>query len=390
VGGPQSFPTFPFHHAFYKTMDMSVFKNKIVYIGSTSSILHDNFFSPFSTNDESMPGVEIHANLLDTILSGQYLRFVSGAMESVLILGLGLLTGFLTFKLKPLPGLLVMLLELAAYASLVFYAFLHQNLVLPLVSPLASVFFTFAGPAVWRAVDEERRAREVRGQFSRYVSKAIVDEILKDPAKISLGGTSKEVSILFSDVRGFTAMSESMSAENVVEILNEYLTAMVDIVIANNGTLDKYVGDAVMAVWGSPLSDPEHRRRSVTTAVQMMEKLHELQKKWAKEGRPPIDIGIGVHSGHVIAGNMGHLHYKMDYTVIGDDVNTAARLESANKELRSHIIISGATYEGCKDLVEVVQHPPIKVKGKAKALEVYEVVGWKGKKGAWAIPLPLH
>lgn len=391
VGGPASFPTFSFHNVFNKSMDMSVFKDKIVYIGSTSSILHDNFFSPFSTQAEDMPGVEIHANLIDTIFSGHYLKSIPSSKEALLILGLGFLTTLMTFKIKSWQGILVVLVELGAYVWLVFFAFLHDRWMLPLVSPVASIFLSFAGLAAYRGVVEERRAKEIRGQFSRYVSKSIVDEILKDPSKIKLGGQRKEVTILFSDVRGFTSMSESMSAEQVVEILNEYLTAMVDIVIANGGTLDKYVGDAVMAIWGSPLEDPRHRERSVTAAVQMMESLQKLRAKWVAEGKAPMDIGIGLNSGHVVAGNMGHLHYKMDYTVIGDDVNLAARLESANKEMRSHLLISGSTYEGCKDLVEVIEHDPIKVKGKAKAVGVFEVIGWKGKGRAdWAVPLEVH
>ena len=173
-----------------------------------------------------------------------------------------------------------------------------------------------------------------------------------------------------------------------MEVLNEYLTAMVDVVIANNGTLDKYVGDAIMAVWGSPLPDPQHKQNALRTAVQMMEVLQELQVKWKEEGKPHIDIGIGVNTGHVVAGNMGHHDFKMDYTVIGDDVNLAARMESANKEMKSHVLITGSTYEGCEDLVEVVRHPPIHVKGKEAAIDVYEVVGWKKQGRAnWAVPL---
>jgi adenylate cyclase len=284
-------------------------------------------------------------------------------------------------------GMIAMASLELAYLGVAVLAFTRLRLLLPMAAPMIAVFVSFAAITAWRLVVEERRSREIRNQFSRYVSKAIVDELLKDPGKIKLGGQLKEVTILFSDVRGFTAMSETMSAEDVVSILNEYLTAMVDIVIANDGTLDKYVGDAVMAVWGSPLEDLKHREKSVACAVQMMEKLEELRAKWTAEGKPPIDIGIGLNSGHVVAGNMGHLHYKMDYTVIGDDVNLAARLESANKELKSHVLISESTYEGCKDLVEVVEHAPMKVKGKEKPVPIFEVVGWKGKRGTWAKPL---
>lgn len=387
VGGPGTFPTYPFHDVYNKTMDMSVFKGRVVYIGSNSPILHDNWPTPFDSN-ANMPGVETRANFLDTLLSGDFLKTSSVWLGYILIVALGLLTSFLTFRVKPIYGWALMILIFSIYLVLNLFLFVQQSMILPMVAPLFSIFLSFAGIAVYRGFVEEKLARSTRAMFSRYVSKHIVDEIMKNPGAVKLGGEVKETSILFSDVRGFTAMSERLSAPEVVEVLNEYLTAMVDVVIANDGTLDKYVGDAIMAVWGSPVADPEHEKKAARTAVQMMEVLHELQAKWKSEGKPEIDIGIGINSGHVVAGNMGHPEYKMDYTVIGDDVNLAARLESANKELKAHVLISGTTYEKCKDLLEIVQHPNIHVKGKEKEVEVYEVVGWKGQGRAnWAVPL---
>jgi adenylate cyclase len=389
AGGAKSFPTIPFHQAFYKDVPggMGIFKDKVVYVGSTTEILHDNFPTPFKPNVK-MPGVEIHAHALDTLVSRDYIKTLPPWAELLLVVGLGIGISFLIFRIKPWQGMLWVVIFEGTYLGVSLLAFMQARWVLPMIAPMTSAFVSFAGIIAWRLVVEERKARDIRNQFSRYVSRSIVDEILKDPSKISLGGQVKEVTILFSDVRGFTAMSETMDAEAVVSILNEYLTAMVDIVIANEGTLDKYVGDAVMAVWGSPLPDARHCAKAVTCAVQMMERLELLQQKWRSEGKPPIDIGIGLNSGHVIAGNMGHLHYKMDYTVIGDDVNLAARLESANKELHSHVLISASTYEGSSDLVEVFTHPPLKVKGKEKPVEVFEVIGWKGQaRASWAKPL---
>lgn len=387
AGPPGTVPTFSYHDVYYETMDMSVFKDRVVYVGASASVLNDNKRTPYST--QWMPGVEAHVHFLDTLVSRSFIRHVGGLEQLLLLLGLGLLTTLFTFRVTAKPGAAVALLLGAGWTAAVFFSFSTFNLVLPLIGPLASILFTFGALASYRAIHEERQARQTRQLFSRYVSRQIVEEILRDPGAVKLGGELKEVTILFSDVRGFTAMSEKLSAPEVVEVLNEYLTAMVDIVIANNGTLDKYVGDAIMAVWGSPLPDPEHRQNAVRTAVQMMEVLQELQAKWAAEGKPHIDIGIGLNTGHVVAGNMGHPDYKMDFTVIGDDVNLAARMESANKELKSHILITGATYTGCENLVEVVPHPPIRVKGKEKPVEVYEIIGWKGQgRAAWAQPLP--
>jgi adenylate cyclase len=391
AGEPQSVPTFPYHSVYYKDMDMSVFKDKVVYVGATSEILHDNHVAPFASAVDKIPGVEAHAHMLDTMVSGLYLRRMPAWADFILTAVLGLLISGFTVRLSAKQGAAVTALIAAAYLALALAAFLSERVILTLALPLATVFVVFAFLAAFRAVNEEKRARSTRAMFSRYVSRQIVEEILHDPEAVGLGGQMKEVTILFSDVRGFTAMSERLSAPEVVAVLNEYLTAMVDIVIANNGTVDKYVGDAIMAVWGSPLPDPQHRQNGVRTAVQMMEVLKELQVKWAAEGKPHIDIGIGLNTGHVVAGNMGHPDYKMDYTVIGDDVNLAARMESANKEMRSHVLITGATYEGCKDMVEVVRHPPIHVKGKEAAIDVFEVVGWKGQgRAPWAEPLPLH
>ena len=397
LGPAGTVPTFKFHDVYYKTMDMSIFKGRVVYVGSSSSILHDNHPTPFLNTDAdseegesavNMPGVEIHAHLLDTLVSKSFISMPDSRLEPLLILLLGILTSFLTFRTKAKYGGLMVAIILSAYVVLALSLFVGNRLMIPMVAPLASVVASFLGIAVYRGFVEEKRAKETRAMFSRYVSKHIVDEILKNPGAVKLGGEIKETSILFSDVRGFTAMSERLSAPEVVEVLNEYLTRMVDVVIANNGTLDKYVGDAIMAVWGSPLPDPNHQLNAARTAVMMMEVLHELRAKWRTEGKPDIDIGIGINSGHVVAGNMGHPEYKMDYTVIGDDVNLAARLESANKEMKAHVLISGTTYAAVQNLVEVIKHPDIHVKGKEKAVEVYEVIGWKGQgRAEWAVPL---
>ncbi len=358
AGKPGTVPTYPYHDAYYKTMDMSAFKGKIVYVGSTTDILHDNQRTPYSDYGNLMPGVESHVNFLDTLVSGQFMRLFPLWMELLLILVLGLMTSFLTFRASALRGGLVAAVIIGAYFAAAIYLFDAQNVVLPMMAPLAAVALSFGGLAFYRGYAEEKQARLTRQMFSKYVSKSIVDEILKNPGAVKLGGEVKEVTILFSDVRGFTAMSEKLSAPQVVEVLNEYLTAMVDIVIANGGTLDKYVGDAIMAVWGSPLYDPEHKQNALRTCVQMMEVLEELKGKWRVEGKPEMDIGIGLNTGHVVAGNMGHPDFKMEYTVIGDSVNLASRMESANKEMRSHVLITGTTYAGCEGMVDVIMHPP--------------------------------
>jgi adenylate cyclase len=390
--GPEgTVPTVSFHDVYNGTTDMSQFKDKVVYIGSTTEILKDTWLMPFSASGAaSYPGVEARINFLDTLLTQEYLRHPSQWFEPLIVLMVGLLTVLLTFRISALGGILVALLVCAAWSIGAVLAFESANWVLPLVGPLAAVIFPFAGLALYRGIGEEKDSRETRQMFSKYVSKQIVDEILQNPGAVKLGGEIKETTILFSDVRGFTSLSEQLSAPEVVEILNQYLTAMVDIVIANDGTVDKYVGDAIMAVWGSPLADPQHRQKALRTAVQMMESLFKLRAGWLAEGKSLLDIGIGLNTGHVVAGNMGHPHYKMDYTVIGDSVNLAARMESANKEMRSHILLTADSFAGCEDMVDVVMHEPIHVKGKEEPVGVIEVIGWKGQgRAPWAEPLPL-
>jgi adenylate cyclase len=226
---------------------------------------------------------------------------------------------------------------------------------------------------------EERRARDIRKMFSSYVSKRIVDELIRDPSKAKLGGDRKEITVLFSDIRGFTAFSEKHQPEEVVSLLNEYLGAMTNIVFEYEGTLDKFVGDAIMALWGAPVGQPDHAERAVRCALTMIEKLQDLQKKWIAEGRHAIDIGIGINTGDMVVGNMGAEGKKMDYTVIGDNVNLGARLEGLTRQYNNHIIISEFTYSKVKDIVEVNELGSVTVKGKQKPVVIYDVVGMKGE-----------
>jgi len=207
--------------------------------------------------------------------------------------------------------------------------------------------------------------------FQRYVSSQVVDELIKNPDMLKLGGQRKYLSVFFSDIRGFTSMSEKMEPEEVVQLLNEYLTEMTKIIFQFQGTLDKFIGDAVMAFWGAPKYFPNHAELAVRAAVEMQKKVTELCEKWAIEGRKKIGIGMGVNTGDVVIGNMGSQNFA-DYTVIGDNVNLAARLEENAKA--GQILISQSTYDEIKDIVKVTKLEPLRVKGKEKAVQVYEVL----------------
>jgi len=220
-----------------------------------------------------------------------------------------------------------------------------------------------------------REKEMIKRAFTRYVAREVVEEILKDPEQLVLTGERREVTVLFCDIRGFTPLSERLSPEQVVSLLNEFYNLMIETTFKHDGTLDKFLGDAVMAVFGAPIAHPDHAIRAVKTAVDMRSGVEELNVRRVAEGKEPIRIGIGVSLGEVVAGTVG-TEERMEYTVIGDSVNLAARLESNAKPGR--ILISHRTYERVHDLVEVVPLGPIKVKGKEEEVEVYEVVGVGG------------
>jgi adenylate cyclase len=197
--------------------------------------------------------------------------------------------------------------------------------------------------------------------------------MLKDPTKLKLGGDKKTLSVLFSDIRGFTTVSETMTPEELVHLLNEYLTAMTDIVFKYDGLLDKYMGDAIMAVYGAPLDQPDHPVRACRTALDMMEELKKLQTKWSEEGRPILQVGVGINSGDMVVGNMGS-QMRFDYTVMGDSVNLGSRLEGINKEYGTNIVISEYTYAAVKDILFCRELDSVVVKGKKLPVKIYELL----------------
>ena len=218
----------------------------------------------------------------------------------------------------------------------------------------------------------------VKSTFKRYVAASVVDQILKDPERLKLGGERKELTVFFSDLAGFTTLSESMSPEDLVALINEYLGAMTDAIFAHEGTIDKYVGDAVMAFWGAPVDQSEHALRACRAALDNLEALRNLWPLWASRGLPKIDLRIGINTGPMVVGNMGS-PVKMDYTVMGDSVNLGARLEGANKEFGTRILISETTRREAGSAIEVREVDLIGVKGRRAPVRVFELVGLAGQ-----------
>ncbi len=230
----------------------------------------------------------------------------------------------------------------------------------------------YVGIILYRFFSEEKEKKYIRKTFGHYLSPHVMDEILKDPTRLKLGGEKQHLTVLFSDIRGFTTLSEKLAPEEIVCVLNEYLSDMVKDVFNNDGTLDKFIGDAVMAFWGAPIAQNDHQLKAVRCAIDMVRSLRALQKKWQEEGKPIFHIGIGINTGDMVVGNMGSMD-RMDYTVIGDNVNLGARLEGLNKEYGTEIIISETTYDSVKDSISANYLGEVKVKGKEKAVKIYGV-----------------
>jgi adenylate cyclase len=256
------------------------------------------------------------------------------------------------------------------------WLFVEQNWVLSTTTPMAGAGIAALVVMGERILLEEREKNLFRGLLRRYVSPQVADYVAANPDKSVLGGVRVTATVLFSDIRGFTAMSEKLSPEQVVERLNEYLQAMTDTVFKHDGAVDKYVGDAIMALFGIPLPCEDHARRAVATAIDMQTALLELQESWRAQGLPVIDIGVGINTGEMVVGNMG-ARDRLDFTVIGDSVNLASRVESLNKEMKSRILVTATTYEFVKDEVRARGPLTAKVKGKDEEAVVYEIYGWR-------------
>lgn len=375
VGRPRSFKTISYYQVLNRMISLDIFKDKIVLVGATSDLLHDLFPTPFSESN-LMPGVEIHANAIHTILRDDHIRRLSWPGNALILLFLSLMTSFGVASLRPFKGLLFIILEVSIFSWLCIYLFAHQRVWANLASPVITLGFIYSGIIFHRFIVEEHKKRWIRGILGRYINPAVMNEILANPEGLSLGGTRREISVLFSDIRGFTSMAEGMPPEKVIERLNEYFSAMVGVIFRYDGMLDKFIGDAIMAVYGAPINHNDDPQRAVRCAVEMGQELGRLKEKWQAEGSSFFDIGI--HTGEAVVGNVGSQD-RTEYTAIGDTVNLASRLEGLTKKYQSQIIISQETYERAKEILEVEYLGEEKVKGKEVAVKIYKVLGLSGR-----------
>lgn len=355
-----------------------VFEDKIVFVGANAKAiaigLEDVKRTPIS-ND--YPGVDIQATNLDNIMHNQFLiqtNLFQDLLSLVIILGITFLI-IMNFSLFISLGLIALLMITYIAFCIICYRF---NLVISVITPITLQIIMMVIGYSYKYILEGRKKEKIQSAMGKYISKDVMQNVVRNIDELKLGGKRANVTVLFADIRGFTSMSENMSAEEVSVILNEYFTALEPIIARHNGVINKFIGDAVMAIFGEPIQDKNHAINAVKCANAMLQKVDELQKKWLKEGKPKIEIGVGINTGEAFVGNIGS-ESRLEYTVIGDMVNLASRIESYNKVYKTRFLISSTTYEKVRDIADVIKISEVSIRGKAKRLDIYEVLRLVGK-----------
>jgi adenylate cyclase len=375
LGAPPTFPQFSISDILSGKLPRGTFTGKIVLVGANATGIYDMRSTPVSP---VYPGVAIHATVIDNILTQNFLTKPGWAksFDLLAILMLGALLGITLPRLSAFKGLLFAAALFSVHMVITRELFIYAGVWLNVVYPLLAISTTYTALTVYEYVTEEKEKRMIKGMFQHYVSPTLVDALIKDPSMLKLGGEKRVITVFFSDVEGSTSISEQITPEELVALLNEYLTAMADIILKYDGMVDKYEGDGIMAVWGVPIYFEDHAKKACFAALEMQKKLIELRAKWLSEGKPAIHVRMGIHTGEMIVGNMGSRD-RMDYTVMGDSVNLASRLESANKQYGTYIMISEPTLEQIKDFVIARELNSIRVKGRLKPTKVYELLSTK-------------
>ena len=354
-----------------KKVDRSELEGKIVLIGTSASGLLDLRATPF---DQTIPGVEIHANAIDNIINGNFIQKPSNAVgiNYIQILVFTLIAGAI------LIGRSVFISAIASLGFIVFglvlfyfLMFKYETLV-NFIFPLLSIFTTILVLFMIKLFFESRQKEQILGKFSKKVSPAVAEALIKS-GNVDFSAEEKEITIFFSDVRNFTSISEGFkSAHGLIEYLNQYMSPMSNVIIKNEGTIDKYIGDAIMAYWNAPLEVKDHPDKALKTALEQLEKLDILNIELKKQGLPLVHIGIGIHTGKAVVGEMGSLD-RSDYTIIGDSVNLASRVEGLCKQYKAEILITQQTKEKLKQSYKMKEIGSVNVKGKKEPITIYQV-----------------
>lgn len=351
-------------------VDPGVFRGRVVIVGTTAAGLSDLFTTPFSQG--KMPGIEVHANVIDNVLSGRFMRPAGAGWNQFAVVSLSMLASVAALWAGIFVAVAASVLAAAAFGWLATVLF-AAGIWVELTAPFTGITLAAFAGVGYRYFQEGREKKKVKAVFSHYVSRGVYDLLLADPSRARLGGDRRDMTVLFSDIRGFTSISERGEPEDVVAQLNEYFSRMVAVLFRHKGTVDKFVGDMVMALFGAPVSDSLHADNAVAASLEMIGELDSLNRKWLAEGKPQVEIGIGINSGTMIAGNIGSDQI-MSYTVVGDAVNLASRLESLNKDYGTRIIISDETLRRLKGQYDIQPLGQVVVKGRSRAVGIHSVV----------------
>jgi adenylate cyclase len=342
AGRDLRFPWVSATDVIHQRVSADLFKGKAVLVGTAALGTYDQLSTPFSAN---FSGVEKNATVIENILHQRFLStgLWTGPVELALVLLFGFVLTFILPRMRPLHGTILATTIWIGYAGVAQGVFVIKGICVPVVMPTMTIMSVFLVTTILNYVLKERQAREIHSMFANYVSPRIIQELMKSPSKATLGGQRKELTMLFSDLVGFTTFSEHRPAEDVVDQLNEYLNAMTDVIFRWNGTLDKFVGDEIVVFWGAPLNQPDHARLAIQCALEMQARLMDLQGRWKIKGKPILRNGIGINTGVALVGNIGAEGKKMDYTMIGDQVNLAARFQGLTRTLGHSILLTEFT-----------------------------------------------
>jgi adenylate cyclase len=373
-GSYRAFPAWSATDVLHGRIPPAEMRGKIAIVGTTAAGTWDQRVTPF---DDIAPGVITHATFVENVLQGDLLERTAAVFVAEVLLMIGLAVGLASLfsRVSSLAALPALLLSAGLWGTLAVVALRRANVVLALGMPLVQMLSMFLVATSYRFFSEERDKRRARETFSRFLAPAIVDQVLAKEGSLRLGGEKRVLTVLFSDIRGFTSISEKLDPHVLLELLNEYLTPMTEIIVSESqGTLDKYIGDAIMAFWGAPQEQPDHALRACRAALAMIERLGALRAGWRERGLPDIDVGVGINTGPMSVGFVGSQDRFYNYTVLGDAVNLASRLEGANRTYGTRVILGASTYEEVRDAVVVRELDLVRVKGKHEPVHIYELL----------------
>lgn len=354
-------------------IDPSELNDKIVFVGANARgaglALEDALPTPIL---QRHPGVDIQATNLDNLINNEFIKQTTLKQDLFIIVLLSISAFIIISRLSIFKSILLLIGIGLAY--FIFTIICYRNGVAPnVITPLAIQLVTMIFGYSYKFIQEGRNKEKIKNAMGKYLSQDIMQNVVQNIDDIKLGGKKANVTVLFADIRGFTSMSEKMTAEEVSVILNEYFSEIEPIITKYNGVINKFIGDAVMAIFGEPIQDINHPQNAVKCACEMLKKVDQLQDKWLFEGKPKIEIGIGINTGEAFVGNIGS-EKRLEYTVIGDMVNLASRIESYNKVYKTNMLISSSTYSHVSDIVDVIKIADVTIRGKAKKMDIYEVL----------------